>query len=408
MIKKLRATYNEYPSQFWLLMTAMLVDLTGGFLIFPFFSLYFTEKFEVTLAQVGIIYAIWSLTSMVGQALGGALADKTGRKLMVIIGLIFSALGSLAFAFVTEFETAYLIAVFGGIFSSIGGPAREAMLVDLLPEEQLTEGYGIQRVIGNVAFAIGPAIGGLLASVSYVLLFSIDAISSILTAIIIALFLKETQSESVAEKTARQPISQIFKGYFQVLKDRTLIMVIILEGIVMLVYFQWYFSVPVFMRDAHNMPPYFYGSMMSMVAILVVLVQLPLTRKLRGYSPLKLIAAGSLLIALGFGIFGFVKGYSMFMLAFVIITIGEMIFFPTQQAIVALLAPEDMRGRYMAVSGIVFSLPNMFGPTLGGYLLGKLDPNLFWTLAGMVCAIGAVGTIILHTRLPDDNPLASQ
>ncbi|MBW8010433.1 MAG: MFS transporter [Chloroflexi bacterium] len=408
MIEKLRTIYNDYPSQFWLLMAASLVDMVGGVLIFPFFSLYFTEKFDVGLAQVGIIYALWAFSGILGQALGGALTDRAGRKLMVIAGLIFSALTSLALALVTDFGLVYITAAVGGLFSSSAGPARQAMIADLLREDQLTEGYSISRVIGNVAFAIGPAIGGLLASVSYVLLFFIDAATSIITAIIIATFLLETRSQSAAQKTSRQSLAQVFRGYFQVLRDRILVVVLLLAGIVFPVYWQWYFSVPVFMRDAHSMPPYFYGSLMSMAGIIVVVVQFPLTRWLRPYPPLTLMVAGSLLFALGFGMFGFVMGYSMFMLAFAIITFGEMIFLPTQQAIVARLAPEEMRGRYMAVSGIAFSLPNIFRPALGGYLLDKFDPNWLWYLAGIVCTVGAVGYCALHNRLPDDGPLSSQ
>lgn len=405
MITKLRVTYDEFPTQYWLLMVATFVDLVGGFLIFPFFSLYFTEKFDVTLAQVGIMLAIWTLAGIVGQALGGGLADRIGRKRLVIAGLVFSALSSLALALVQDFALVYLTAAIGGLFSSSARPARLAMVADLLPERMLAEGYGISRVIANVAFAIGPAIGGLLASVSYVLLFFIDAATSILAAIFVARYLKETQSKSAAKKTSRQSLARVFNGYVQVLQDKILLAVILLGGLVGLVYWQWYFSVPVFMRDVHGMAPYYYGSMMSLAGVIVVLVQLPLTRKLRPYFPLPIIAVGSLFYALGFGMFAFITGYALFLLAFAIITFGEMIVHPTHQSLVAKLAPEEMRGRYMAVAGIAFSLPNIFGPWLGGYLLDKFNPNLIWYLAGIICIAGAAGYVVLYTRsTPRDNP----
>jgi MFS family permease len=131
---------------------------------------------------------------------------------------------------------------------------------------------------------------------------------------------------------------------------------------------------------------------------MVVFIQLPLTRKLRPYSQWLIMASGSLLIGIGFGLFGFVVGYSLFMLAFVIITFGEMIVFPTREAIVAQLAPEDMRGRYMAAAAFGFAIPNMIGPTLGGLLLDHADPNLLWYLAGIVATAGAAGYFVLYTR----------
>ena len=398
MIKNLRATYDEFPGQFWLIMVATLIDLMGGFLILPFFSLYFTEKFGVSLAQAGLIYAIWAVAGMGGQVIGGALTDRVGRKYMVIAGMIFSTLSSIALALAPNFIWVYITAAVGGLFSRSAGPARLAMVADLLPEDKLTEGYAIWRVVSNVAFAIGPAIGGLLAGISFALLFYIDAATSIITAIFIALFLKETHSQSAAQKTSRQSFAQVFSGYIQVLRNHTLVILIVLSGLVGLVYWQWYFSVPVFMRDVHGMRPQIYGTMMSISGLIVVFIQLPLTRKLRPYSQWLIMASGSLLFGIGFGLLGFVAGYSLFMLAFVIITFGEMIAFPTQQAIVAQLAPEDMRGRYMAVATLAFAIPNMIGPTLGGLLLDHANPNLLWYLAGIVCAVGAVGYIVLYSR----------
>lgn len=408
MIEKFRTVYKDYPSQFWLLMAASFVDMAGGFLIFPFFSLYFTDRFDASLVQVGGIYAIWAFTGILGRTVGGALTDRTGRKTVVIVGLVFSATTSLLFAFVNRFELAYVVAVIGGVFSSISGPAYNAMTADLLPEDQLSEGYSLMRVIANAAYAIGPAIGGLLASASYILLFSIDALSSILTAVIIALFLKETQSQAAAEKTSQQSLIQVFRGYFEVLKDRILLSFIFLCVLVLPVYFQWYFSVPVFMRDVHGMPPYFYGSMMSLAGIFVVVAQLPITRKLRPYPPLPLMAVGSALLGVGFGMFGFASGYVLFALAFAVITFAEMIWFPTQQAVVARLAPEEMRGRYMAVASLAFALPNMFGPALGGYLFDHYDPYLFWYYGGLVCVVGAIGYAALHARQRENPLLATQ
>jgi len=398
MLTKLRATFAEYPRQFWLLMAAVFIDMTGGFLIFPFFSLYFTEKFSVGLTQVGVIYGIWSLTGILGNAVGGALADRAGRKRMVIYGLIFSALSSLGLALAPTFFWVYITAAIGGLFSSISRPAHQAMVADILPEKQYSDGYGIIRVVANVSFAIGPAIGGLLASVSYVLLFFIDATTSILAAIFIARYLQETQSKESAEKIAGQSMREVFRGYIEPLKDYKLIAVIILGGLVGLVYFQWYFALPVFMRDVHGFAPSIYGGLMSFAGVLVILFQLWLSRKLKPMAAMLQMAIGALLFAIGFGLFGFIGSIGLFVIAFTVITFGEMIFFPTQQSLVAQLAPADLRGRYMAVAGLAFSLPNIVGPTLAGLLLDRADPNLLWYVGAILCLIGVAGYLALRGR----------
>jgi len=402
MLTKLRATFEEYPRQFWLLMTAVFIDMTGGFLIFPFFSLYFTEKFGVGLTQVGLIYAIWSITGLLGNAVGGALTDRTGRKGMVIYGLVLSALTSLALALAPTFFWVYFATAIGGTFSSVSQPAHQAMVADILPKEQYSDGYGMLRVIANVAFAIGPAIGGLLASVSFTLLFFLDAVSSILAALFIARYLKETQPSESSDKVKNQSVREVFRGYLEPLKDFKLIAVIVLSALVGIVYFQWYFAVPVFMRDVHQFAPSVYGGLMSFAGVLVIIFQLPLTRKLKPIAAMNLMAISGLIFAIGFGLFSIISAISLFVLVFSIITFGEMIFFPTREAVVAKLAPEDLRGRYMAVAGLAFSLPNIVGPTMAGYLLDRQDPNLLWVLGAAICIFGALGFLALRNQFADN------
>lgn len=399
MISRLRTIYHDYPSQFWLLMTASFIDMMGGSLIFPFFSLFFTQKFNVSLAQVGGVLAVWATAGLVGRTLGGALTDRVGRKRMVIFGLVFSALSSLILAFVDDFRLVFLAAGVAGIFSSMGGPAYHAMIADLLPGEKITDGYGISRVVGNVAFAIGPAIGGLLADINFVLLFVLDAVSSVITALFVARYLSESRTEAAAQETEHQSLLEVLGGYARVLTDTTLLAMIVLGALVGLVYWQWYFSVPVFMRDVHGMPAQYYGWMMSMAGVIVIVFQLAITRKLRGVGQHWVMAAGSVLFGIGFGMFGFISAYAMFLLASTVITFGEMVLFPTQQAIVARLAPEALRGRYIAAAGLAFALPNIFGPYLGGLALESVGPQSMWYLGALMCLVGTLGYLPLRGRL---------
>lgn len=398
MLSSLRRTYAEFPRPFWLLIAASFIDLTGGFLIMPFFSLFLTEKFSISLVQVAGIFAIWATAGLIGQSVGGAIADRFGRKLMIVIGLIFSAVSSLGFALLDDLILVQIVAAIAGFFSSSGGPARQAMVADILPKRQYSDGFGILRVVANVAFAIGPAIGGLLAGVSYVLLFSIDALTSILAALFVLRYLPESISEQSAQATSQQSLGRMFRGYAIVLKDRRLLAVISLGALVGMVYFQWYFALPVFMRDVHQMPPWFYGSMMSMAGVLVVLTQLSITRRLRLVKSVSALALGALFFALGFVLFGFISAFALFLLASMIITIGEMIFFPTQQSLIAKLAVEEYRARYMAVTTLAFTIPNIIGPALGGYIMENTPVYGLWLIAGLTCIFAALIYLALRPR----------
>ena len=81
---------------------------------------------------------------------------------------------------------------------------------------------------------------------------------------------------------------------------------------------------------------------------------------------------------IGFGMFGVVSAYWLFVAAVVIITIGEMIVIPTSQALAASFARVDMRGRYMAAYGLCISVPAAIGPAAAGIVLDNYNPNLLW------------------------------
>jgi MFS family permease len=99
--------------------------------------------------------------------------------------------------------------------------------------------------------------------------------------------------------------------------------------------------------------------------------------------------------------YGFVTTFLMFMVAMVIITIGEMIFVPVAQALAAKFAPEEMRGRYMAMFGFSWTLPVAVGPLLAGLIMDNYDPNWVWYAAGIVSMIAVVGYLWLHAWVDD-------
>jgi MFS family permease len=138
---------------------------------------------------------------------------------------------------------------------------------------------------------------------------------------------------------------------------------------------------------------------MSLNAAMVVLFQFAVTRWISRYRPLIVMAMGTLLYAIGFGMYGFVSVYVLFLVAMVIITIGEMFVAPVSQALVAQLAPEDMRGRYMAVFGFTWVIPSAVGPFLAGLVMDNADPRWVWYAAGLVGLVAAGAFALLERRV---------
>jgi MFS family permease len=397
MLIRARQLWQEYPSKFWVVVVTAFIDVIGNTLIFPFFALYITQRFHVGMTQAGLLLGTFSVASLVGSVLGGALADKFGRRRMVLFGLVFSALSAVTMGLVDNLATFYGVAVVVGLLADMAGPARQAMVADILPEEQRAEGFGLLRVVANLSWIIGPTIGGLVASYSFLLLFVLDAIMSLITAVIVYKFLPETRP-AMAEEEEKQSLAQTFIGYGVVLKDGAYIAFLLVSMLMAVVYLQLYSTLSVYLRDTHGIEAQGYGLLLSMNAGVVVLFQISLTRKTKNLAPMLMMAAGAGLYTIGFSLYGFTSTYAFFVVAMLFITFGEMIVVPVGQALAARFAPADMRGRYMAFYGMTFTIPQIIGPTAAGLIMDNGDPRWVWYLGGILCVVAVAGFYALHLR----------
>ncbi|MEJ2747556.1 MAG: MFS transporter [Anaerolineae bacterium] len=395
MLTRIKSTYQEFPLRFWVLVAANFIDRLGGTLIFPFFALYVTQHFNVGMTQAGVLLAIFSVFGFIGSMLGGALTDKFGRRGMVLFGLVFSALSSVAMGLVNELNVFYGLAVIVGLLSNIAGPAHQAMVADLLPEEQRSEGFGIMRVVVNLAWIIGPSIGGLLAARSYLVLFVLDAILSLITAVIVYKFIPETKPEAT-EAQKQESVLTTLVGYRDVMADKIYVGFLFVSILMLVAYQQIYNTLSVYLRDVHEVSTQGYGLLMSLNAALVVLLQIWVTRRIKQAPPMLMMALGSLFYMIGLTMYGIVANYGLFIAAMLIITVGEMIVMPVGQALVANFAPADMRGRYMAIYALAWTIPSAMGPWAAGLLMDNYNPNWVWYAAGVFSALAIAGFYTLH------------
>jgi len=398
MFTRINKIYHEFPRLFWTVVGISFVDGIGGTLLFPFFALYITQKFHVGMTQAGILLGMFSLFGLIGSVAGGALTDKFGRKQLIMFGLIFSAISTLTFGFVNDISVMYPLAVLVGTLSSIAHPAHQAMIADILPENKRQEGFGILRVVGNLSWIIGPTIGGLIANIDFFYLFVIDSIISCVVAVAVYRTIPETKPEPHAHAESESFLQTVI-GYRQPMRDAAFMAFIIANILMLTVYQQMYGTLSVYLRDHHNINPQGYGFLMTTSAITVVIFQFWVSRLIKFRPPFLMMAFGTVFYVIGFTLFGVFTTYILFAINIIIVTIGEMIVVPTSQSLVANFAPEEMRGRYMAIAGLSWAIPQTIGPGAAGYILDNYNPNLLWYLGGVLCGLSVLAYYALHLRL---------
>ena len=400
ILERIQNVYREYPPPFWVLMTGTLIDRLGTNLIMPFLAIYVVGRFDAKITQVGLIYTIFAISSGAGNFLAGALADRFGRRFTLILGLVCAATARIALGLADDFTGLYIAAAFAGFFGAVGWPAQLAMTADLLGTGKRANGFGIQRVVINSTFALGPLAGGFFGPrIGYLPLFVLDALTSYFVALIVFSKLPETQPAQ-GQDARRENFAQTLAGYGRVLQDGTFLAFILISILTVTAYMQMSTTLSVYLVKFQRMPESFFGALVMLNALMVVFLQFPISRWASKQPLILIMMGGAAFYLVGFGSYGLTPSMPLFVFAMILITLGEMLVIPTSQALTALFAPPDMRARYVATERLNWITAQALGPLAAAMVMDRYDPRWVWYGCSMICAISMAGFygLYLHSR----------
>lgn len=367
-------------------------------MIWPFLLIYASGKLDLPLSAVATLISINAGTGLFASFLAGTLADKIGRKVVMVFSL---ALNGVAYYFLMRAETYpqfVTLMVFIGLSNPLYQVGADAMLADMIPTEKRTDAYAISRIATNAAFGIGPAVGGFLAGRDYNLAF-LGAGAGFLTYSLLLFFLAhETLDKTVGGEKPDRSTDQLpaAEGYARVFRDKAYMAFVALVAIGLTAPSMLWILMPVYTHTNFGIPEALYGWIPTTNAFMCVFIQYPVTQITRRHNTLPVTAAGMLIYALGVGSVALMTGFWGFWLSMVILTFGELTIVPTASKYVADIAPADMRGRYMSVYWIGWGLARTFAPLIGGFLNDNLFPQAIWIGGITIGLISAVGLVLLN------------
>ncbi len=397
MIYKLKELYNEYPRQYWLMIAGIIISTAGGSMIWPFLLIYASGKLDLPLSTVATLISINAGTGLFASFLAGTLADKVGRKSVMVFSL---AMNGIAYFFLLQAETYsqfVTLMIFIGLSNPLYQVGADAMLADMIPSEKRTEAYAINRIANNAAFGIGPAVGGFLASTSYDLAFY-GASAGFLTYSIMLFFLAHETLEKNVSVTKTDSLAGQSKGaergaYARVFQDRGYIAFVSLVSLGLIAPTMLWILMPVYAKTNFNVPEAVYGWIPTTNAMMCVFIQFSVTQITRRHTTLPVAATGMFIYAIGAGSVALMTGFWGFWLSMVVLTFGELTLVPTASKYVADIAPADLRGRYMSVYWLGWGLARTLAPLIGGFLNDNLFPQAIWIgglLIGLTSTLGLV------------------
>ncbi len=401
MISKLKALYNEYPRQFWLMITGIVISTAGGSMIWPFLLIYASGKLHLPLSTVATLISINAGTGLFSSFLAGTLADKIGRKVVMVVSL---ALNGIAYFFLMRAETYpqfVVLMIFIGLSNPLYQVGADAMLADMIPSEKRTDAYAINRIANNAAFAMGPAVGGFLASTSYNLAFYGASAGFLIYSLLLFFLARETLDKTISEtkaiSLAEQAQGAERGAYARVFRDKGYMAFVSLVAMGLIAPTMLWILMPVYAKTNFGVPESMYGWIPTTNAIMCVFIQFSVTQITRRYKTLPVAAAGMLIYALGAGSVALMTGFWGFWLSMVALTFGELTLVPTASKYVADTAPADLRGRYMSVYWFGWGLARTLSPLIGGFLNDNLFPQAIWIGGLLIGLTSTFGLIALNS-----------
>ncbi len=377
--------YWELPRSVRILCLGSLINRAGSFVII-FLTIYASEELGYGVGFASACLGVFGLGSMCGSILGGQAADRIGRRPVMLLSLFGGAAMLMAVGNAID-RWAFMTSV--GCFALVTDmyrPAASAMVADFVPVHRRPHAFALLYISMNLGFALAPPLGGLLAGISYQLLFYADALSMCLFGTIILLTIPESLGRKPVATTEASITTQ--RALAVVLGDRTFLLFCTATFLVATVLMQCMSTLPIYLRQS-GLSHLQFGLLMSINGIMIFLFQLPVTHWLSRFPAMKIMTVGGLLIGTGFGLCAIPGGMGFLALTVLIWTLGEILQAPFYQAIVADLAPPRLRASYLGVFGLSFSLALTIGAPLGGWVLRTHGAASLWLGALAVATISA-------------------
>ncbi len=391
-----RETVSGLPREFWWLWTSTLVNRLGAF-VATFMALYLTLDRGYSASYAGLVASLHGLGGVISSLGAGVMTDRLGRRPTLLIAQSSTAVSVALLGFMHDPVSIAGVAFLVGMASNASRPAVQAMMADIVKPEDRVRAFSLNYWAINMGFAVSSTAAGFIAEVSYLAGFLIEAGMTMMCAVVVFVKLPESRPERLS-KAADEPAV----GLRTVLRDGRFMSVVGLSFLVALIFQQGFVGLPVAMGAA-GFTPADYGLVIAVNGVLIVVLQMPVTRYIQHRDPRRLLVVSSLLAGYGFGLTAFAGSVGVFALTICVWTLAEIVNAPTQTSIVVRLSPTHGRGRYQGMYTMSWSVAALVAPLMSGVVIDRYGAEWLWGVCAVVGTVAGLGYGLLMRRLPDED-----
>ena len=396
-MNNIKKGFIKFPKQFWILMIGSIIFTTGSSLVWPFLNIYIQGKLNIPLRYSTLLISLRAISGIIASFFfAGTFADKFGRRLLMLISLCGGFFYYLGLKNASTFWHFAVLMTFWGMLDIFYPVGLNAMIADIISQENRLEAYSILRVVYNTGYAIGPILGGFMAARSYDRIFVVAAIGYAFSFVFMLFTTKETLTES--NRMAGTFNNRDF-GISVVFRDKFFILSVVLNGMIYITSAGVFNLLSLYARQNFGIAENMTSFVFTVNALMCVTLQLVVIRFTKGNNPLKLMSLSGLLYMLGVSSIALVDKVWWYCICMAVMTIGELIMSPTMSDLTAELAPVDARGRYMSVLSLARPFGQGIGPAILGYVNDMISPRMMWIIGSMFAGISCCAFFIMNKKV---------
>ena len=377
-----KKAYGGLSPGTWWLSLVMVVNRSGTMVI-PFMTMYLTQHYGVSIGKAGFVMSLFGLGAIMGSLTGGKLVDTIGYYYVQLFALIFGGAMFIILGQVHSYTGICICTFILAIFNESFRPANTVAIAHYSKEENRTRSYSLNRLAINLGWAAGGALGGIIASFNYNLLFWVDGITNLLAACLLYRTLSPKRNSATEVKKKKN--TEIKNSAY---KDRTYLSFIFLVFLFALCFFQLFTTIPVFFKENFHLSVLFIGFIMALNGLIIAVFEMLIIFTLEGRRPsLHFISGGVLLVSVAFLLLNLpAANYGMIaLLSMLILTFGEILAMPFMNAYWIGRTVQNNRGQYAALYSVAWASAQTVGPYAGSLVAEHSGYKMLWFIISTVC-----------------------
>lgn len=362
-------------------------------MVLPFLTVYLTSSLGYSVKSAGIIMSVFGIGSMLGSYLGGRFTDKFGPYQVMMISLFAGGTSYFILPFITDF---YLLAC--GVFmcavlNESLRPGNSSMVAHFAKPETFTRSFSLLRMAVNLGVSIGPAVAGLLAGISYKLLFVGDGVTNIIAGIVFVYFFsnkKPSPHHKAKEKSERSQSPY---------RDVPYLFFVLLCMFYAISFFQIFNGIPLYYKDVYFKPEQAIGLLLGLNGLIVFIFEMVTVNTIENkWRPARLIVSGSIMLSVSFFLYTITHSNIILIISMILMSFSEIFAMPFMVSHAVKRSKPETRGSYIAAYTIVWSLALIISPSISTQIITHYNYETLWYVMSIFCLLTALGFAVVMKK----------